>query len=178
MRNLIAVAAFAALTVTSMAPAEAQQARPPAAQAKPPAQGAQPRTPAPQPPPVFPCRTAEEICFLAVVTGNSQVAVLFTNAEKVEGIDEKPVEVLSGDAPGAAGSATPLDLSQHLGRVVMLTGAYEAQAGLTRAELVEVASPLVSLVVKGQLAAEEEPAAPAGKPQPQSQQKPQAPPKR
>jgi hypothetical protein len=172
MRNLITLAALAAL-ITS---AEAQQARPPAAQAKPPAQGAQPQPPAPLP--IFPCRTAEEICFLGVVTGKSQIAVLFTNAEKVEGIDEKPIEVLSGDAPGAAGSATPLDLSQHVGRVVMLTGAYEAQAGLTRAELVEVASPLVSTVVKAQLGGEEEPPPPAGKPQPQSQQKPQAPPKR
>jgi hypothetical protein len=169
MRKLIAVAAFAAL----MAPAGAQQGRPPTA--KPPAQAAQPKPPAP--PPIFPCRTAEEICFLGVVTGKSQIIVLFTNDEKAETIDEKPVEVLSGDSPGAAGSATPLDLGQHVGRVVMLTGAYDAQAGLTRAELVEVASPLVSLIVKGQLGGEEEePPPPPGKPQPP--QKPPAPPKR
>lgn len=163
MRKLIAAAAVAALVI----PAAAQQGRPPGAQAKPPAQ-AQPQPPAP--PPVFPCRTAEEICFLGVVTGKSQIAVLFTNAPNAEGLDAKPIEVLSGDAPAAAGSATPLDLSGHLGRVVMLTGAYDAQAGLTKAELVEVASPLVSLVVKA-LGGEEEPSPPAGKPQPRPQPK-------
>ena len=161
MRALIAIAALAAF----MSSAAAQQARPQAQPAKPPGPGAQ-RAPAPPAlPPIFPCRTAEEICYLGVVTGNSQVAVLFTNAEKAEGIDEKPVEVSTGDASAPA----PLDLAQHMGRIVMLTGAYDAKAGLTKAELVEVASPLVSLVVKAQLGGEEEPAPPAAKPQ---QQKP------
>jgi hypothetical protein len=162
MRELIAVAAFAALVTST----EAQQARPQGQPPRPPAPGAQPRSPAPPaPPPIFPCRTAEEVCFLAVVTGKSQVAVLFTNAEKAEGIDAKPVEVLTGDAPGAGG--TLLDLAQHMGRIVMLTGAYDAQAGVTKAELVEVASPLVSLIVKAQIGGEEEPPPQAGKPQPQ-----------
>ena len=161
MRELIAVAALAAL-ITS---AEAQQARPQGQPPKPPAQSAQPRAPAPPPLAIFPCRTAEEVCFLAVVTGKSQVAVLFTNAEKAEGIDAKPVEVLTGDSPGAGGA--PLDLTQHMGRIVMLTGAYDAQAGVTKAELVEVASPLVSLVVKAQIGGDEEPPPPAGKPPPQ-----------
>jgi hypothetical protein len=163
MRELIALAAFAAL-ITS---AEAQQTRPQGQPAKPPAQGAQPRAPAPPPLAIFPCRTAEEICFLAVVTGKNQVAVLFTNADKAEGIDAKPVEVSTGDSPGAGG--TPLDLTQHMGRIVMLTGAYDVQAGVTKAELVEVASPLVSLVVKAQIGGDEEPPPPAGKP---PQQKP------
>ena len=160
MRSLVGIAALAVL-VTS---AEAQQARPPGPQPKPPAQAQQ--APEPAPPPIFPCRTAEEICFLGIVVGKSQVAVIFTNADKVEGIEAKPVEVLTGDA-------TPLDLAQHIGRVVMLTGTYDPKAGLTKAELVEVASPLVSLVVKAQLAGEEEePPAPAGKPKPQPQAKP------
>ena len=160
MRELIALAAFAAF-ITS---AEAQQARPPGQPSKPPTQGAQPRAPAPPPLAIFPCRTAEEVCFLAVVTGKSQVAVLFTNAEKAEGIDDKPIEVSTGDSPGAGG--TPLDLTQHMGRIVMLAGAYDAQAGVIKAELVEVASPLLSLSVKAQLGAEEEPPPQAGKPRP------------
>jgi hypothetical protein len=152
MRNLIAAAAVAAL----VSPAAAQQARPPGPQK--PAPSAQQRAAQPPvPPPVFPCRTAKEVCFLGVVTGNNEVAVLFTNAPQTEGIDAKPIAVLTGDSPGAAGSATKMDLAAHLGRVVMLTGTYDREAGLTKAELVEVASPLVSLTVKAQLGAEEPP---------------------
>jgi hypothetical protein len=160
MRKLIALAAFAAFT----APAAAQQARPQGQPAKPPAESQRTHAP-PALPPIFACRTAEEVCFLGIVSGKSQIAVLFTNAEKADNIDAKPIEVLGSDAAGA----TPLDLAQHLGRVVMLTGAYDAQAGLTKAELVEVASPLVSLIVKAQIGAEEEPPPPAGKPRPQAQ---------
>ena len=165
MRHLIAAAALAAFAM----PAEAQQARPPGGQ-KPPAQAAQP---APPPPPIFPCRTAEEVCFLGIVTGNGEMLVVFTNAPQAEGIDPaKPVAVLTGDSPGAAGSATRMDLAPHLGRVVMLAGTYDKEAGVTKAELVEVASPLVSLTVKAQLAAEEPPAsAQGGKPQPQARPK-------
>jgi len=157
MRAMIVMAAVAAFMTT----ASAQQGRPPGQAPKPPGPSAQPRAPAPPaPPPIFPCRTAEEICFLGVVMGKNQVAVLFTNAEKAEGIDAKPIDVLTGDASAPA----PLDLAPHTGRVVMLTGAYDAQAGLTKAELVEVGSPLLSLVVKAQLGGEEEP--PPGRPQP------------
>ena len=154
MRAMIVMAAVAAF----MTAASAQQGRPPGQAPKPPGPGAQPRPTAP--PPIFPCRTAEEICFLGVVMGKNQVAVLFTNAEKAEGIDAKPIDVSTGDASAPA----PLDLAPHTGRVVMLTGAYDAQAGLTKAELVEVGSPLLSLVVKAQLGGEEEP--PPGRPQP------------
>ena len=162
MRELIAIAALGAF----ISSAEAQQARPPGQPPKPPAQAAQ-RTPAPPaPPPIFPCRTAEEVCFLGVVTGPRQVAVLFTNAEKADGIDEKPVEVSAGDPAGGAGGAAPMDLTPHMGRIVMLTGTYDTQAGLTKAELVEVASPLVSLTIKAQLSAEEPEPQAAGKPQP------------
>ena len=165
MRKVVVVAAVA-LLVSSAA---AQQGRPPGPQGKPPPQPA-----APAPPPIFPCRTAEEICFLGVVTGKNEIAVVFTNAEKADGIEAKPIPVTAAAAPGAV-AALPLDLAPHLGRIVMLTGTYDPQAGLTKAELVEVASPLASLVVKAQLGAEEPPP-PAGKPQPQ--QRPQGPPKR
>ena len=163
MRHLITVAALAALVSS----AEAQQARPQGGQ-KPPAQAQQkPQQPAPAPLPVFLCRTAEEVCFLGIVTGKNEILVVFTNAPQAEEIDAKPVAVLTGDSPGAAGSATPMDLAPHLGRVVMLTGAYDPQAGVTKAELVEVASPLVSLTIKAQLSLDEpsEPQ-PAAKPQP------------
>jgi hypothetical protein len=165
MRKVVAVAAVA-LLVSSAA---AQQGRPPGPQGKP-----LPQPAAPAPPPIFPCRTAEEICFLGVVTGKNEIAVVFTNAEKADGIEAKPIPVTAAAAPGAV-AALPLDLAPHLGRIVMLTGTYDPQAGLTKAELVEVASPLASLVVKAQLGAEEPPP-PAGKPQPQ--QRPQGPPKR
>jgi hypothetical protein len=158
MRIVIALAALAALVSS----AEAQQGRPPGQ--KPPAKPQQAAPPAP--PPIFPCRTAEEVCHLGVVTGSNEVLVLFTNAPQPTGL-EKPVKVLSGDSPGAAGSATPLDLGQHMGRVVMLTGAFDREAGLTKAELVEVASPLLSLSIKAQLAGEEPPAQ-GGKPPPQA----------
>ncbi|HEY7382757.1 MAG TPA: hypothetical protein VH743_03730 [Beijerinckiaceae bacterium] len=164
MRIVIWVAALAVL-VTS---AEAQQQRPQGQQKPPPAQAKAP--PPPAPPPLFPCRTAEEVCYLGVVTGPNQVAILFTNNPQADDLESKPVSVLSSDSPAAAGSGTPLDLGQHLGRVVMLTGTYDAQAGLTKAELVEVANPLVSLTVKAQLLVEEAQASQqrGGKPQPQA----------
>jgi hypothetical protein len=164
MRTVICVAALAVLVSS----ADAQQPRP-QGQQKPPAQ-ARPQPQPPAPPPIFPCRTAEEVCYLGVVTGANQVAVVFTNNPQAEGVESKPVDVFSSDTPAAAGSGTPLDLGQHLGRVVMLTGTYDAQAGLTKAELVEVASPLVSLTVKAQLLVEEAQAVQqrGGKPQPQA----------
>jgi len=160
MRHLITVAALLALASS----AEAQQGRVQAQ--KPPAQTQQKPPPQPPPLPVFLCRTAEEVCFLGIVTGKNEVAVVFTNAPQAEGIEAKPVAVLTGDSPGAAGSATSMDLAPHLGRVVMLTGTYDPQAGLTKAELVEVASPLVSLTIKAQLSMDEPEPQPAGKPQP------------
>ena len=137
-----------ALTALAL-PAAAQQGRPPATPA--PAQGgARPAGPPPGPPPVFPCRTAGEVCFLGVVIGN-QVGVLYTNAEKAEGIEAKPVDVFTGAGPGA-----PLDLRPHAGRIVMLVGDYDPKVGLVKAELVEVASPLLSLTIKGLVAGGDE----------------------
>src|SRR5215210_8724398 len=138
MRLALAAAALAASALPVIA--QGQPARPPAGQrpAAPPA--GQPQPPAgqpqpPAPPPVFLCRTATEVCTLGIVTGNNQIAVIFTNAQGAEGVD-KPIDVLSGDGPGS-----PLDLSPNLGRVVLLSGGYDPKAGLTKAELVEAASP-------------------------------------
>ena len=115
--------------------------------------GAQARKPAPKraeqpppPPPLYPCRTAEEICFLGIVMGD-KVAVVFTNAPNAKGIDEKPVEV--------TGDSGKIDLSKDDGRVVMLTGSFDPKAGLTKAAVVEVASPLASLIVKAQIAGQQ-----------------------
>jgi hypothetical protein len=152
MRALIGLAALAALTVPSLA----QQPRPPGqrppAQARPQAQA--PAPPAP-PPGMFPCRSEGETCYIGVVTGPSQIAVLFTNAQAAEGIEAKPVDLSSADAPGTA-----LDLAASLGRVVMVTGTY-AQGGITKAEVVDTASPLLSFMMKQQAGGgEESPQAP------------------
>src|SRR5689334_12315111 len=141
MRLAIAAAAWAALSLPAVA--QGQPARPPAGQ-RPPAPAAQ--QPQPAPASVFLCRTTEEVCTLGIVTGNNQVAVVFTNAPGAEGVD-KPINISSGEGPGS-----PLDLSQNVGRVVLLKGTYDPKTGLTKAELVEVASPLVSTLIKAQIA--------------------------
>jgi len=145
MRVALAVAALAALTL----PALAQQPRPPQQQPapRPPAQAQPAPPPAPAPPTLFPCRTATEVCHVGVVI-NNQVSVLFSNSDKADGIESKPIDVTD-----AAGSK--LDLSRHEGQVVMLTGDYDPKTGLTKAELVEAASPLVSFAIKVLLSGEE-----------------------
>jgi hypothetical protein len=153
--RLILVATLAIALPASVAlaqPARAPAGKPPAG--KPPA--AQPQPPAP--PPIFPCRTEGETCFLGVVIG-SQVAVIYTNAKGAEGLDAKPVDVL-----GADGAKT--DLGQNAGRAVMIAGSYDAKTGI-KGEVVEVASPLVSLTIKAQLGAggaDAPPPGPAGAP--------------
>jgi hypothetical protein len=138
MRALICLAALAALAL----PAHAQQ-QPRPGQRPPQRQQAQaPQPPAP-PPGFFPCRTAEEVCYIGVVTGASQMMVMFTNDQKAEGIEAKPVDLSSAEAPGAA-----LDLSANVGRVVMVTGTYAANAGITKAQVVDTASPLLSFAMK------------------------------
>ena len=121
---------------------------------RPPAGRAPAAAPAePAPPPIFPCRTQTETCFLGVVIG-SQLAVIFTNVPNGQGIDAKPVDVAGPDG-------AKMDLAPHAGRVVMLAGSYDPASGI-KGELVEVASPLVSLTVKAQLGAGgPEPASPA-----------------
>ena len=149
MRSLICLAALTALIL----PAEAQQ-QPRPGQRPPQRQQAQPPPPPASPPGFFPCRTAEEVCYIGVVTGPSQMAVMFTNDQKAEGLEAKPIDLSSAEAPG-----TPLDLAASLGRVVMVTGSYAANAGITKAQVVETASPLLSFVMK-QMGGEEGPAQP------------------
>ena len=138
MRALIGLAALAALTVPTLAQQRPPGQRPPQGR-----QQAQPPAPPAPPPGMFPCRTEGETCFIGVVTGPSQIAVLFTNAQQAEGIEAKPVDLSSGDAPGTA-----LDLAGSLGRVVMVTGTYAAASGITKAQVVDTASPLLSFMMK------------------------------
>jgi hypothetical protein len=147
------LAALAALALPLLSSgAAAQQPRPGAA--RPQAQPAQPPAP---PPGFFPCRTAEEVCFIGVASGNSEVSVLFTNAPNAEGIETKPL-------PATSTEGAPLDLAGSFGRVVLLTGSYDKTKGLTGATLVETASPLTSFLIKSTLAGDEPaPAAPPPK---------------
>lgn len=126
---LIALAASAAF---AQAPSRPAARSPAAAPSQPPA-----------PSPIYPCRASGEVCFLGIVVG-SQVLVLYTNAPGATGLD-KPIDV-------TAGENAKVDLTPNAGRVVMLTGTLDPKAGLTKAELVEVASPLASLAIKAQLA--------------------------
>ena len=151
MRALIGLAALAALTVPSLA----QQPRPPGQRPPQGRQQAQPPAPPAPPPGMFPCRSEGEVCFIGVVTGPSQIAVLFTNDQKAEGIEAKPVDLSSADAPGTA-----LDLAGSLGRVVMVTGSYAAATGITKAEVVDTASPLLSFMMKQSAGGDEGPQAP------------------
>lgn len=130
----LALAATLALTA---APALAQGRPAPRPAPKPPAETA------PAPLPIFPCRTAEEVCFLGIVVG-SQLGVIYTNAPNGAGVDAKPVDVTGPDG-------SKLDLSKDAGRVVMLVGSLDPKAGITKAEIVEVAGPLASLAIKAQL---------------------------
>ena len=140
MRRLVP----AVLAIALALPASAQQPQRPAGQ-KPPAQRqqAQPPQPPAPPPGFFPCRSEGEICYVGVVSGPSQLAVLFTNDQQAEGIEAKPVELSSAEAPG-----TPLDLAASVGRVVMVVGSFNKAGGITKAQVVDTASPLVSFVVK------------------------------
>lgn len=162
MRLALSVAALAFLAVPSFAqqPRGAAPARPaaPSQSARPPAPPQQPPAP---PPGFFPCRTEAEICYIGVVSGPSQIAILFTNNQQADNVGG-PVELSSGEQPGQ-----PLDLGQSVGRVVMLTGVFDPKTGMTRAEVVDTASPLLSFMLKAQFTGDEpaQPAPPkAGKP--------------
>ena len=135
--------AIAVVAVAAFAFAAEGQAAPPKAPPKQPAAAA---APPPPPPGFFPCRSETEICYVAIVTGKSEVLVQFTNAPQSEGIDQKPVNVFSDDA-----GATALDMSQNLGRVVMLTGTYDAAKGIGKGAVVDVASPVLTFFIKSQI---------------------------
>ncbi|AWN49560.1 hypothetical protein DK419_27155 [Methylobacterium terrae] len=136
-----------ALALTLLALTAAIPAIAPAA-AQPAPKGPKPPPPpkeAPQPDPksdptaamLFPCRTPEETCYVGVVR-DGKVTVLFTNDRKADAIAGKPMAV-SGDG---------IDLAKTENRTVMLVGSYDPKDGLTRAEVVDVASPLVAFALK------------------------------
>ena len=161
MRLALAAAAVAALLP---ALAHAQGGRPAGGPKQPPSPAPAPQEAQAPAPAFFLCRTADEVCTLGIVTGRNQVAVIFTNAQGAENV-EKPIDVLSSDQAGSA-----LDLSANVGRVVLLAGTYEPKLGLIRAELIDVASPVVSTWLKAQIAGggttDEPKAARGGKPAP------------
>ena len=144
MRFVIVAAAVAALTI----PAAAQQ-RPPAPQQR--APQAQPQPPAP-PPGMFPCRTEAEVCHIGVITGATQIMVLYSNAPQGQAAEGKPANVQGAD------------LAPNLGRVVMLTGELGA-TGITGAQVGDVATPLVSFLMKQGAGGDDAAPAPKGQPQ-------------
>lgn len=164
MRRLILTAAAAAIAF----PALAQQGRPQQQQQKPPAQqqqqqAAPPAQEAAPMPGMFACRTETEVCYIGIVTGKGQVQVLYSNDPKAEGIEAKPV------------NAGPTDLTPHIGKVVMMVGAYSPQGGLSNVEVVDAAGPLLSFAIKSMLSGggeeEEEPEPPPQKKPAPKQQK-------
>jgi hypothetical protein len=165
MRLLVTAAALAALSSSAFAQQPRPQQQPPQQQ-RPAQQQQQPaqQQPAqqqaePQAPGMFACRTEQEVCYIGIVLGNNQVSVLYTTDTRAEGIDGKPVAVQGAQ------------LGQHAGRVVMLTGTYNAQSGLSGAEVVDVASPLLSFAIKSMLSnAGQEEEEPEPAPQPQRRQ--------
>ena len=126
---------LASVLVPSLALAQGAAPRPaaPAKEAVPPAAAA---------PQIFPCRSADETCFLAVVA-EGKLAVIYTNANNGQGIDAKTVELAGNDG-------VKMDIAKDNGRVVMVLGAYDPKTGI-KGEVVETASPLVSLAIKAQL---------------------------
>src|SRR4051812_50066637 len=107
MRLALCLAALIATTL----PALAQQPRRPAPPRAPQPQAQQAPTP---PPGFFPCRSEGEVCYIGVVTGPSQVALLFTNNPQSE--SSEPIDVSSGDQPGQA-----VDLGGDVGPVAVRT---------------------------------------------------------
>jgi hypothetical protein len=152
MRRLIVAATLAAFTL----PAFAQQpptrpAAPPAAQPRKPAAQAQPAQP-PQPAPgMFPCRTQGEVCHILVVTAANQGTLIFSNAPKGMEVEGKPVTVQGAD------------LGQNVGRVAMLAGELSGTT-VSNAEVIEIAGPLLSFVVKSSMSGEDSGGAARGQP--------------
>ncbi|KMO42586.1 hypothetical protein VQ02_02630 [Methylobacterium variabile] len=154
MRPALVLALLALAPQFLVVPAQAQP-RP-----KEPPRPAKEAPPAPQPDPtaaaLFPCRSPAETCYVGVVK-DGKVMVLFTNDPKAETIAGKPLAV--------AGEG--IDLAKTENRTVMLVGAYDPKEGLTRAEVVDVASPLVAFAIKSAIGGGEpdedtpEPPAPA-----------------
>jgi hypothetical protein len=143
MRLVIAMAAIAALSLPALAQQQQQQQQrqpgpPPSTRPATPAPAPQAQQPAAPPPGMFPCRSANEVCHVVAVGSGSQGTLLFSNAPAAEGKE--------GDAVTVQG----VDLAQHAGRVVMLSGTF-AGAAINGAQIIDVATPLVSFAIKLQL---------------------------
>ncbi|MCE4225707.1 hypothetical protein HCU64_18295 [Methylobacterium sp. C25] len=134
MPRILPSAIVASLAMTLAGSAFAQ-GRPKAPPPPPPPQGAPPN------PGLFPCRSEKEICFVGAVK-DGKLVLLFTNDPKGEEAIGKPVGATTGEG------GAPLDLTANEGKVVMLTGSYDAKAGVAKAEVVDVASPLVAFAIK------------------------------
>lgn len=137
MRSALALTLLAFTAAgTVVGPAAAQPA-PKGPKAPPPPKEGPALQPDPTAAMLFPCRTPEETCYVGVVK-DGKVTVLFTNDRKADEIAGKPVAV-SGEG---------LDLARNENRTVMLVGSYDPKDGLTKAEIVDVASPLVAFALK------------------------------
>lgn len=138
MRLVIAMAALAALSLPALAQQQPRQPGPPPRQQAappPPPQAQQQAAPAPG---MFPCRTENEVCHVVAVGSGSQGTLLFSNAPAAEGKEGEPVTVQG------------VDLAPHTGKVVMLSGTF-AGAAINSAQIIDVATPLVSFAIKLQL---------------------------
>jgi hypothetical protein len=158
MRLVIAMAALAALSLPALAQQQPRQPGPPPRQQAappPPPQAQQPAAPAPG---MFPCRTDNEVCHVVAVGSGGQGTLLFSNAPAAEGKEGEPVTVQG------------VDLAPHTGKVVMLSGTF-AGAAINSAQIIDVATPLVSFAIKLQLSSggsdDDQQSAPAPAAQPQ-----------
>jgi hypothetical protein len=132
MRLAIVTATLAALSLPAAAQPQPGPGRPPPP-ARPPQ--AQPQPPAPPPPGMFPCRTEAETCHIGVAGGANQMMLIFSSAPQGQAAEGKPIAVQG------------VDLGPHVGKVVMLTGELGPN-GITGAQVVEVAGPLLSFLIK------------------------------
>jgi hypothetical protein len=131
MRVAIVTATLAALSLPAAAQPQPGPGRPPPS-ARPPQ--AQPQPPAP-PPGMFPCRTQTEICHIGIASGAGQMMLIFSSAPQGQAAEGKPIAVQG------------VDLGPHVGKAVMLTGDLGPN-GITGAQVVEVAGPLLSFLLK------------------------------
>jgi hypothetical protein len=131
MRLAIVTAALAALSLPALAQPQPAPGRPPAPQRPP---QAQPQPPAP-PPGMFPCRSQAEVCHIGVAGGAAQIVLIYSNAPQGQAAEGKSIAVQGAD------------LAPHVGKAVMLTGEL-GPSGITGAQVVEVAGPMLSFLIK------------------------------
>jgi hypothetical protein len=129
MRLVIISAALIGLSFPALA--QPQPGRPPAPPRPP---QAQPQPPAPAPA-IFACRTQAEVCHVGIAADGGQILLLFSNAPQGQGSEGRTIAVQGAD------------LGQSVGKVVMLTGEL-GPSGITGAQVVDTAGPLLSFVIK------------------------------